>query len=56
MLYRVVEVARVELGELLCESLTDVSDSTFLRFAISSNEVTGEDQDMLTFDTPTHTR
>ena len=46
VLYRVVEVARVELGELWCESLTDVSDSPFLRFAISSDEVRGEDQDM----------
>ena len=42
---RVVEVVRqVEVGELLCNSLKDVPDSTLLRFAISSTEVRGEDQ------------
>ena len=46
-LYHVVEVARVELGELVCDSLTDVPDSTLLRFVISSNEVRGEDQGCL---------
>ena len=35
---------RVEFAELLCDSLTDVPDSTLLRFAISSNEVRGEGQ------------
>ena len=44
LLYRVVEVMRVELAELFCDSLTDVPDSTLLRFAISSTEVRGEDK------------
>ena len=49
MVYRVVEVARVELGDLLCESLENVPDSMLLRFAISSTEVRGEDQGTLEF-------
>ena len=44
-LYHVVKVVgRVELGELLCDSLEDAPASTLLRFAISSNEVSGEHQ------------
>ena len=56
LLYRVVEVVRVELGELLCDSLSNVADSTLLRIAISSNEVRDEDPGTLAFDTSGYTR
>ena len=42
LLYRVVEVlSQVEWSKLLCDNLTDASDSssTVLRFTMSSNEV-----------------
>ena len=42
LLSRVVEVVGpVELGELVCDTLTDAQDLTLLRFAISSTEVRG---------------
>ena len=37
-------VGKIEVGELLCNSLTDAPDSTLLQFAIGSNEVRGEAQ------------
>ena len=47
--YLMVEVVRVELAELSCDSLANVSDSTLLRFTISSTEVRGEEQGTLDF-------
>lgn len=51
-----VEVAgKLELGELLCDSLEDLSSSTFLRFAISSTEVSTCDKSRA-IKLPTHQR
>ena len=49
MVYRVVKVTRVEVGELVCDTLESVPDADLLRFSISSTEVRGEDQGTLEF-------
>lgn len=40
-------MGQVEVGELLCDTLTDAPSATLLRFVISSSEVRGDRQGIL---------
>ena len=49
MVYRVVEVTRVEVAVLMCDTLESVPDADLLQFAISPTKVRGEDHGTLDF-------
>ena len=40
-------MGQVEVGELLCDALTDATSATLLRFVISSSEVRGDREGIL---------